>query len=342
MPMIKLLLRETFPKAKHYVDDYPINTVAVGAASYASTIKNEEEEIAAESSGSNFVKERVIQDDVEVDAVGIDLGTTRCCVAVNRPTGIETIGLENEGNRLLPSYVAYDEKHEKYGKIVIHRMRDHSKSTAFDAKRLLGKEFNEIKIDENWTFTVISFGNKVKLQLTTHEGETLKYPEEISTSLLKHMKEKTEQFQTKELSEVVITIPTAFNKKQKQSTHVAAILAGWKKVHLISESVAAALAYSIQNPLLSSNSQDGILVFDLGGGTLDVCVFKYKNESVEIIGRSGDPNLGGRDFDKLLIDYFAKRLKFDFKIDVPESKKYFLISKSQEIKESLSNVEEDR
>uniref|UniRef100_A0A914XY38 Heat shock protein 70 n=1 Tax=Panagrolaimus superbus TaxID=310955 RepID=A0A914XY38_9BILA len=318
MPMIKLLLRQTFPKAKHYSNDYPLDTVAVGAVRYASTIIKQ----SPESSGTNDVKDKGVSEDPKIDAVGIDLGTTRCCVAVNRTTGIETIGLENEGNRLLPSYVGYDESHEK----------------------ILGKEFNEIKIDENWTFTLISYGTKVKLQLTTYEGETLKYPEEISTALLKHIKEIINQFQTKELSEVVITVPTAFSDKQKKSTYVAAILAGWKTVHLISEAVAAILAYSIQHlfPPFSSKDNSAILIFDLGGGTLDVSVFKYKTDgTAEIIGRSGDPNLGGRDFDSILVNYFTKLLQSVYKVTVPESKKYFLLSKSQEIKETLSTLIED-
>uniref|UniRef100_A0AC34FLK3 Uncharacterized protein n=1 Tax=Panagrolaimus sp. ES5 TaxID=591445 RepID=A0AC34FLK3_9BILA len=274
-----------------------------------------------------------------VNAVGIDLGTTRCCAAVNRKNGIEIIALENTGGRLLPSYVAFDEAHEKCGEIVISRMQYYSRSTVFDAKRIIGKLFNEIEADVSWQFTIAQFFDRAQIGLISCDGETFKFPEEISAVLLKHIKMECEKIQGRELNETVITIPAMFDETQKEATYVAALLAGWEKIHLLPEPVAAAFAYFNDKPI-PKNSK--LLLFDLGGGTLDICVFRINKNKLEIMGRSGDPYLGGRDFDNILINYFREQLLSEYCVTVGENKKYKLLKECQEIKHNLSLRDEDQ
>uniref|UniRef100_A0A914ZDJ3 Heat shock protein 70 n=1 Tax=Panagrolaimus superbus TaxID=310955 RepID=A0A914ZDJ3_9BILA len=302
-----------------------------------------------------FPKKVEISSD-ENDIIGIDLGTTRCCAAVNRQNGIETVALGNTGHRLLPSWVAFDEEKDKCGEIVVERLRNYSKSTVFDVKRIIGKTFDEIKIDTSWPFDIlqlISIEPKIKFDISDDEkddekflikfysatGLAFKYPEEISAVLLKHIKEKSEEFQAKLLTDVVITVPAAFQQKQIQATYKAAKIAGWKNIHFLPEPVAAAFAYFIDRPIPNNSN---LLLFDLGGGTLDVCIFKIQNDQLQIIDRSGDPNIGGRDFDNLLINYFEKKLFDDFEIKISQSKRIKLMLKCQNIKENLSTLEEDK
>uniref|UniRef100_A0AC34G0K9 Heat shock protein 70 n=1 Tax=Panagrolaimus sp. ES5 TaxID=591445 RepID=A0AC34G0K9_9BILA len=202
----------------------------------------------------------------DFQAAGIDLGTSRCCVAVNRNGVIVTIPLDNSGERLLPSYIAYNEENIVCGKVVVNRLRNYSKSTIFDSKRIIGRSFNDIEIDEYWCFNVNFENEKVLLEVTGFNGKKKKITaEEVAADLLKYMKNKAEEFQGEKIAKVVITIPAAFTEFQKSATISAAKLAGWNEIQLLPEPIAAAFAYFIDRPV-SNNST--ILLFDLGGGTL--------------------------------------------------------------------------
>uniref|UniRef100_A0AC35FPN5 Uncharacterized protein n=1 Tax=Panagrolaimus sp. PS1159 TaxID=55785 RepID=A0AC35FPN5_9BILA len=274
---------------------------------------------------------------------------------VNRQNGIATVALDNNGERLLPSYVAYDEKNVKCGQIVFNRLRNYSKSSVFDSKRLIGKMFFEIKVDHSWPFEIIpiklveltsdneieeesdEFYFNIKVQTST--GDVNKNPEEVSADLLKDIKLKAEVFQGKKIDKAVITVPAAFNNNQRQATYNAAMLAGFHKVDFLPEPVAAAFAYFIDRPIPNSST---LLLFDLGGGTLDVCIFKIENNKLEIISQNGDTTIGGRDFDNLLIRHFEQQLTEEYQITITESRKYKLMLKCQEIKENLSTLITDK
>uniref|UniRef100_A0A914PBL1 Heat shock protein 70 n=1 Tax=Panagrolaimus davidi TaxID=227884 RepID=A0A914PBL1_9BILA len=256
-------------------------------------------------------------------AIGIDLGTSRCCAAVNRRSGIITVPLDNKGERLLPSFVAYDEAHVKCGQIVIDRLQHHANASVFDAKRIIGKELRNINVDSSWPFTLAEAENKVFSNDSA--------PEEVSSDLLKHIKSKAEGFQGDDLTQVIITVPVTFSEKQIRSTYMAAYLADWFMAYVIPEPVAATFAYFMNRPIPNAAT---ILVFDLGGGTLDVCILKIYKGKLEILSRSGDPNLGGRDFDNLLIKYFTKKMAEDYNVIVPDKKKYRIIFDVEEIDSS--------
>uniref|UniRef100_A0A914PKK0 Uncharacterized protein n=1 Tax=Panagrolaimus davidi TaxID=227884 RepID=A0A914PKK0_9BILA len=299
-------------------------------------------------------------------AFGIDLGTTRCCAAVNRRNGIETVALDNMGERLLPSYVAFDEEKEKCGQIVINRLRNHAKSSVFDSKRIIGKKFEDINIDQSWTFEVIQDKKSLMLQHSTNIleqltnklmlilkalenndtftksettiGTRLIPPEYIASVLLEHIKEKVEEFEGSRKARVMITIPSTFTDSQKDSTCVAAILAGFDVVDFMPEPVAAAFGYLIEQPRTDHNFT--FLLFDLGGGTLDICIFKFERNQIEILSQNGNQNLGGRDFDNVLINFFSQKLFYDYGINDFGSKKYKLMLECQKIKEILSTCDE--
>uniref|UniRef100_A0AC35F1Y2 Heat shock protein 70 n=1 Tax=Panagrolaimus sp. PS1159 TaxID=55785 RepID=A0AC35F1Y2_9BILA len=284
-----------------------------------------------------------VRDDT-INAVGIDLGTTRCCVAVNRINGITTVPLDNTGERLLPSYVSYDEENVKCGNIVVDRLRNFSKSSIFDSKRIIGKMSEEIDIFKSWPFGVTSYKNMKEdieddnalIQTESDNKKIIKFPEEIAAVLLKNIKQKAEEFQGKKLSEAVITVPATFKEEQKRATLAAAKLVGWETVYLLPEPIAAAFAYFIDRPIPNNSN---VLLFDLGGGTLDVCIFKIVNDRIEFLSSDGDAKLGGRDFDDCLVKYFTNELTSKYgihEIEDSNNGKYKLILRCQKIKEHLS------
>uniref|UniRef100_A0AC34F1C5 Calponin-homology (CH) domain-containing protein n=1 Tax=Panagrolaimus sp. ES5 TaxID=591445 RepID=A0AC34F1C5_9BILA len=275
--------------------------------------------------------------DTNINAVGIDLGTSSCFAAVNRKNAIETVALDNIGERTLPSYIGFEEKKVKCGKLVVERMGHFAKYTVFDSKRLIGQSFDKKLKDPTWPFQIIDKNGKLLIQhLDCDKNTVTKSPEEVASKLLLHIKQKVREFQGKEPTTTVITIPAAFTESQKEATLEAAKLAGFEKVNLLPEPVAASFAYFIDRPLPNNAT---ILLFDLGGGTLDICIFKINNSQMQIISNTGDPNIGGRDFDKVLFDYFNAELISKFNLNIEnqeERKKYKLLLECQKIKHSLT------
>uniref|UniRef100_A0A914PH64 Heat shock protein 70 n=1 Tax=Panagrolaimus davidi TaxID=227884 RepID=A0A914PH64_9BILA len=300
----------------------------------------------------------LVTTDERFDVVGIDLGTSRCCAAVNKRHGIEVVALSNTGERLLPSYVAFDDrKAEIYGEEAIKRLWYLSKSTVFDVKRIIGRKFEDIKIDPSWPFEVVHDekyeANNLNcdhvilnlldhhntfIKIETKENQQLKRPEEISASLLKNIQKIVQDFVGGTRYMVTITVPASFTDAQKDATCAAAILGGWKYVDLIPEPVAAAFAYLINQPITKNFT---FLLFDLGGGTLNVCIFKCEGKQIEILCQGGNASLGGRDFDKILINYFTQKLYKEYNILNLENKKYKIMLECQKVKEHLSVHFED-
>uniref|UniRef100_A0A914PP73 Uncharacterized protein n=1 Tax=Panagrolaimus davidi TaxID=227884 RepID=A0A914PP73_9BILA len=208
-----------------------------------------------------------------INAIGIDLGTSRCCVAVSRTHSFETVGIENNGDRLMPSYISFIDKDvPQCGQIVVEQLKYAAKSTIFDSKRLIGKEFEYIDPDPAWPFELANIDGMAGFQIQSKNGPMLLTPEEVSAVLLKHIKKEVEKFQGKILSKAVITIPAAFTESQKQITIKAAKMAEWSP-RLLPEPIAAVFAY-FNNHEYEENST--LLLFDLGGGTLDICLFLNK------------------------------------------------------------------
>uniref|UniRef100_A0AC34FA19 Heat shock protein 70 n=1 Tax=Panagrolaimus sp. ES5 TaxID=591445 RepID=A0AC34FA19_9BILA len=275
--------------------------------------------------------------DVNMNAVGIDFGTTECCAAVIRKNGPDFVVLGLTTNRTMPSYVSFDEKEPKCGQIVLDRMGHKCEYSVFDIKRIIGRSIEQISIDPFWPFNLIK--NKeneenVLIEVETFNGKENKSPEEISAVLLSRMKMVIEEYQNKKLpnASIVITIPAKFSERQKNSIKIAAELSGWSNIRLLPEPVAATFTYFSEIDI-SNNSN--ILICDFGGGTVDICVAKIINDELHIL--NVDSYLGGRDFDTVLFTHFNATLKQKFGVDVAENrKKYVLNKKCQKIKHTLS------
>uniref|UniRef100_A0AC34GQY0 Macro domain-containing protein n=1 Tax=Panagrolaimus sp. ES5 TaxID=591445 RepID=A0AC34GQY0_9BILA len=273
----------------------------------------------------------------EYEAVGIDLGTTECCAAVIRRNGVEFVQLDPivSTSRTMPFFVAYDEKREKCGQIAVNRLRTKSKYVIFDSKRIIGKDFKDIIVDPLWPFKVTESDSKVQIELA--DREIIKSPEAVSGALLKHIKQKVDEFQGKLHDKVVIAIPSTFTPKQANATIEAAKIAGFKTINFIPEPVAAAFAYCTKMDIPNHSK---IFLFDCGGGTVDVCVAEIVDNQLNVLRYNGDSYLGGRDYDTLLLNHFHAVLKHKHNIDVMAStKKYVLMQKCKEIKCTLSAVE---
>uniref|UniRef100_A0A914QSX7 Uncharacterized protein n=1 Tax=Panagrolaimus davidi TaxID=227884 RepID=A0A914QSX7_9BILA len=344
MPLIKQLLKDIFPNSNHQCSLYPDWVVAHGAALYAYSLQTNKrgkiyENLHSESEVYTIPKQPSNYNP-ELNAVGIDFGTTECSAAVIRKNGPDLVILDMVTNlRTTPSYVAFDEEDPKCGQIVVNRMRYWSKYSVFDVKRIMGKNIDEIIIDPLWPFKVIKGKESVFIEVETFAAKETKSGEEISSVLLNHIKKQIEEYQASNLTDAVITVPSKFTDKQKHSLKTAAELAGLSNVIFLPEPIAAAFAYFTELNILNNAN---IFVCDFGGGTVDICVAKVINDELKILNSDGDSYLGGRDFDNVLFTYFNGILKHKFNFDVTkDSKKYVLKQKCQGIKHALSTDEAD-
>lgn len=191
------------------------------------------------------------------------------------------------------------------------------KNTVFDAKRLIGRRFDDQKIQEDmkhWPFTVISDGGKPKIQVE-FKGELKKFaPEEVSSMVLTKMREIAEIYLGSKVADAVITVPAYFNDSQRQATKDAGSIAGLNVLRIINEPTAAALAYGLDKSL---KGEKNVLIFDLGGGTFDVSILTIDEGSLfEVKSTAGDTHLGGEDFDNRLVNHFSEEFKRKYKKDL--------------------------
>ena len=249
-------------------------------------------------------------------AIGIDLGTTYSCVGVWQQGKVEIIA-NDQGNRTTPSYVAFTDTERLIGDAAKSQVAMNSKNTVFDAKRLIGRRFDDEKIQsdmKHWPFTVVNDCGKPKIQVQ-YKGETRRFtPEEISSMVLTKMKETAESFLGTTVRDAVVTVPAYFNDSQRQATKDAGAIAGLNVLRIINEPTAAALAYGLNKHL---EGERNVLIFDLGGGTFDVSILTIDEGSLfEVRATAGDTHLGGEDFDNRLVNYLADEFKRKFKKDV--------------------------
>lgn len=183
-------------------------------------------------------------------------------------------------------------------------------NTVFDAKRLIGRKFDDTKIQDDmkhWPFKVVDFNEKPKIQVE-FKGEIKTFtPEEISSMVLNKMREVAEVYLGGKVNDAVITVPAYFNDSQRQATKDAGAIAGLNVLRIINEPTAAALAYGLDKNLKGDKN---ILIFDLGGGTFDVSILSIDEGSLfEVKSTAGDTHLGGEDFDNRLVTHFTEEFK---------------------------------
>ena len=255
------------------------------------------------------------------EAIGIDLGTTYSCVGIFQNDTVNIIANE-AGNRTTPSYVAFTESERLIGEAAKNQVERNPDNTVFDAKRLIGRKFDESVVQadmKHWPFKVVEGVDKKPMIAVTFKGkqETF-FAEQISAMVLTKMKEIAEDFLGKKVKDAVVTVPAYFNDSQRQATKDAGSIAGLNVLRIINEPTAAAIAYGLDKTTASERT---ILIFDLGGGTFDVSLLTIENGLFEVKATAGDTHLGGEDFDNRLVEHCIAHFLKEKKIDVRGDKR---------------------
>ena len=197
-------------------------------------------------------------------AIGIDLGTTYSCVGVWQNDRIEIIA-NDQGNRTTPSYVAFNDTERLIGDAAKNQASSNPTNTVFDAKRMIGRKFNDANIQrdiKNWPFKVIEKSDKPMIQATYKTELKTFSPEEISSMVLSKMKEVAESYLGHEVKDAVVTVPAYFNDSQRQATKDAGSISGLNILRIINEPTAAAIAYGLDK---KTEGERNVLIYDLGG-----------------------------------------------------------------------------
>jgi molecular chaperone DnaK len=268
--------------------------------------------------------------------VGIDLGTTNSVVAAIEG-GQPSVIINAEGLRTTPSIVAYTKKQELLvGQIAKRQAVINPENTFYSVKRFIGSKETEISADAKQL--------PYKVNKDSNENIKIKCPalgkefssEEISAQVLRKLINDATNYLSQEVTQAVITVPAYFNDSQRQATMDAGKIAGIDVLRIINEPTAASLAYG-----LDKKQNETILVFDLGGGTFDVSILEVGDGIFEVLATAGDTNLGGDDFDKVLVNWlmadFKQRESIDLTGDIQALQR--LTEAAEKAKMELSTVE---
>jgi len=240
--------------------------------------------------------------------IGIDLGTTNSVVSVMEGDGAKVITLP-DGNRILPSVVAFTDKDRLVGVQAKRQAVTNPTNTVYSIKRFMGRRHNEVAEEEKIVpYTIV--GGPQELVKVEVKGKQYT-PPEISGMILRSLKEAAEAYLGETVERAVITVPAYFNDSQRQATKDAGEIAGLKVERIINEPTAASLAYG-----LDKQKNERIAVFDLGGGTFDISILDVGEGVVEVKATNGDTHLGGDDFDQVLINHVADEFKNENGIDL--------------------------
>ena len=247
--------------------------------------------------------------------IGIDLGTTNSVVAVVEG-GKPTVIVNQEGDRLTPSVVAFTEGGERLvGKLAKRQAITNPQNTIFSIKRFMGRRRNEVKEEETMVPYEVrgSADELVKVYVPAAKKEFT--PPEISAMVLMKLKQAAEDYLGAKVKKAVITVPAYFNDSQRQATKDAGTIAGLEVLRIINEPTAAALAYG-----LDKEGERKVAVFDLGGGTFDISILRIGKEDgesvIEVLATNGDTHLGGDNFDQVIIDWLVEEFKKETGVDL--------------------------
>jgi molecular chaperone DnaK len=228
--------------------------------------------------------------------IGIDLGTSNSAAAVmegGRPTIIPSAEGTSLGGKAFPSYVAFTNDGQLLvGEPAKRQAVSNPEGTIAAIKRKMGTDYKVKAMGKEYT------------------------PQQISAFILQKIKRDSEAYLGEQVSKAVITVPAYFNDNQRQATKDAGAIAGLEVVRIINEPTAAALAFGLDK----SEKEQKIMVFDLGGGTLDVTIMEFSSGVFEVISTSGDTQLGGTDMDEILMNFVSSQFKLETGIDVTKDK----------------------
>jgi len=246
--------------------------------------------------------------------LGIDLGTTNCCVSVVAGASTQVL-TTREGSQTTPSIVVFTEDGERLvGQIAKRQSITNPMNTVFAVKRLVGRKYDAEETQharEVLPYEIVRAVNgDVKIRARAREYS----PEEISAFILSEIKEFSEEALGEEITEAIITVPAYFDDAQRQATRDAGRIAGLEVLRIINEPTAASLAYG-----LDRKGSEVVAVYDLGGGTFDISILQLGDGIYEVKATAGDTYLGGEDFDKKIMDWllddFRKATGIDLRQD---------------------------
>src|SRR5829696_5655781 len=243
--------------------------------------------------------------------VGIDLGTTNCCVAVLEGGAVQIVP-NKEGGRTTPTVVGFTDKGERLvGQIAKRQAVTNAANTIYAVKRLIGRKHKEEEVGrarETSPFEIVEASNgDARIQV---QGRVYS-PQEISGIVLQRLKAAAEDFLGEPVTEAIITVPAYFDDTQRQATKDAGKIAGLRVERIINEPTAAALAYG-----LGRGESERIAVYDLGGGTFDISILEINDGVYEVLATSGNTFLGGEDFDERIIAWMVKQFSEETGIDL--------------------------
>ena len=253
------------------------------------------------------------------ETIGIDLGTTYSCVGVWINDKVEIIA-NDQGNRTTPSWVAFNDTEKLIGESAKSQVSSNPKNTIYDVKRLMGHKFDDPIIQKeinHFAYDVTNNGKNMP-QINVHYKSKQKHfsPQEISAFILEKMKQTAESYLGTEVKNAVITVPAYFNDAQRQATKDAGAICGLNVLRIINEPTAAAIAYGLNH---QSEEERNIIIFDVGGGTLDVTLLAIDEGVFEVKATSGDSRLGGVDFDNNMMQHFMTEFKRKHRLDLSSS-----------------------
>jgi L1 cell adhesion molecule like protein len=257
--------------------------------------------------------------------IGIDLGTTNSCVGIYNKNGIVDIILNEQGHKTTPSYVAFKDNERLIGYTAKENAGKNPKITIYDVKRLMGTRFIDKNIQKNMkhlTYDIVEINEMPCVSVSFKNEQKTFTPEEISSMILKKLVVMAEKYLDKKISKAVVTVPAYFNNAQREATKIAGQIIGLDIIRIINEPTAAAIAYG-----LDKKDERNILVYDLGGGTLDVSILTIEDGMLEVKSTSGDTHLGGEDFDQKLKDYCFMKFcdKYILKTKLNDNQKCILL-----------------
>src|SRR5215204_1130902 len=247
--------------------------------------------------------------------IGIDLGTTNCCVSVLEGGTVQIVA-NKEGGRTTPSVVGFTDKGERLvGQIAKRQAVTNAANTVFAVKRLIGRKYSspEVgKMRETSLFEIVDSPNgdaRVRVQGRNYS------PPELSGIVLQRLKAAAEEFLGEPVTEAIITVPAYFDDTQRQATKDAGKIAGLRVERIINEPTAAALAYGF-----GKTEVERIAVYDLGGGTFDISILEMNDGVFEVLSTSGNTFLGGEDFDERIMNWMADQFLADTGIDLRQDR----------------------
>ncbi len=247
--------------------------------------------------------------------IGIDLGTTNSAMAVMQAGKAEIVA-NSEGQRTTPSVVAVNKNGERLvGQVARRQQVTNPANTIYEVKRLIGRNFSDKEVQRDLKlmgYEIVKSNGGVKVKM----GDKEYSPEEISAMILGKLKADAEAFLGQPVTEAVITVPAYFDDSQRHATKDAGKIAGLEVKRIINEPTAAALAYGLDK----KKADEKIAVYDLGGGTFDVSILELGDGVFEVKSTNGDTHLGGADFDRVLVNYFADEFKKEHGVAITDDK----------------------